>query len=1377
MKKKSQKFTSFVSRTQYVNYQDTSHIVSEFNHSVRLYKRFVVALNGGDDELAAKKLREAGTILFQVCEWSLKNYLHRRFAEMEKEGSMTSVQQERKTDNLQARTTNISTLMSDFEMFSFPKHVTYGIIPQYVLNGAQEVNNKAKHNASVPDPNMYRKALNEIRKIISNYVAQNAELDLIEDTVFGESKAWYELMEETSDFSEAYSYILVTKRTQGINYKGLFSLKWNLIIDFDPSSDIDGMQYMYTQSTGISPWLRMLNQVDAQKKLPPSNIPYWVIANGISDNPDTISELHKWKNKQGKYLSQLLERYHADDTRPAIVIMYPVDNEKAVEKIVDSFNDAYDAGDDVEIIALSAQSDFVDIDAENFKVSALSIEGFCDNLSKKYEDQQFVNGLIRHEIPGSNGARYDIEDAFFAELQDSFEVVFHDIALSEENDVTKTNRISFYRGENPISWYGIKESFDVVRNNKDSIISALAEDISDRGRLLRHVYYEPGVGGTTLMRRVAWECRDMCPCLILTKKNEQTSRNIQKIYDMTHLPILIFADNNVIDIEDIKSMQIELKRMGFAFVICYFERKLRGLSVGKTSAITIVEAFSRADARDMQSRLNDYITDNNVKKHIQEIIDDDHSMERSPFIMSMYTFDEDFKGTKPYIGNFLSKMNDTSKKIVFALALADYGNVSIDIQYFIDLFDDDSIDSFLIDQLSGVNELVKVEVRNRKKYLKIKYHLFAEEILRQLSGGRESEEIIFLNLVDDILTFIDDSRKNRFVINQDNLNVLRGLFITRIADEDSNKPVFSPLISKLKDEHRTVLGGSYDTSSDAIIRIFKKLVDVYPEEPHFTAHLARYYFYIDQNFEKGFENIDKAIELSDAVSNTVDSLLYHMKAMGYSSMITNSIIPAISKNLRNGYTEDSDTLLLELEDAATEAFKYFKIVREANIGIAGHVSEINLCIHIANLAKNMMEETEDFSAYLMSDNGEWAMKYVARANDLWGECSELITENDDVKDLEIRLNILTANLENSIQLWENYVKNSEGKVRTNARRLLARAYEKKNRVEFNSDQMQQNLKRIIELMEDNMAEETQQSGNIRIWFDAIKQLRNVDQDSIIMDALIKLNRWIALTDSVDAHYYRFVLKFIQAINGSDSAEHELPSLLRELKSRSINLYNRTTPRHWLTRSAEGLGALVSNTRERRSAVSEEEMAKEMLLLIGRISNNYVNDSHAYLTYRGVEVYFNPSSTKGEIDSSKIHQRVKFGVGFSYDGPRAYNTSIRLLGKDEYMEEVRPLTTGMLVKCEVVKNVSFFTQVRIIGYDIDGCIHISEYSDKYNDNQRPKNGTVLDVKPLNEKYDEKKGKNIWMATMDIGNAPDTESDTPTDFASKIKALNLKYDKID
>lgn len=517
MKKKSQKFTSFVSRTQYVNYRDTQEVVNGFNHSVRLYKRFDSALSGGDDQLAAKKLREAATTLFQVCEWALKNYLHKRYAELEKAGEWSSNLRQIKTDNLQARTTNLATLMDDFTEYSAPKYRTIGIIPQYILTAAEEVNNLPKHNATVPDPNKYRKALNEIRKIINSYVAPEAELDLLEDTIFGADKAWYEIMEETSDFSEAYSYILVTKRSEGLNYKGLFSLKWDMVIDFDPSTDADGLQFMYKQCTGINPWIRMLDKVDSQKRMPTSNMPYWVMANGSVDDPESIVELHKWKNRQGKYLSTLLEKFHTDDSRPAIVIMYPVANEKAVEKIVDSFNDAYDAGEDVEIIALSSETDFVDIDTDNFKISALSIEDFCNNLGKVFEDENFVSGLIRHEIPMAPEGTCLLEDAFFTELQDSFEVIYQDIALSEENDVLKTNKINFYRGENCISWYGIKENFDVIRKEKEIIISALTEDIKDHGRLLRYVYYEPGVGGTTLMRRVAWEFREKCPCLILTK--------------------------------------------------------------------------------------------------------------------------------------------------------------------------------------------------------------------------------------------------------------------------------------------------------------------------------------------------------------------------------------------------------------------------------------------------------------------------------------------------------------------------------------------------------------------------------------------------------------------------------------------------------------------------------------------------------------------------------------------------------------------------------------------------------------------------------------------------------------------------------------------
>ena len=36
----------------------------------------------------------------------------------------------------------------------------------------------------------------------------------------------------------------------------------------------------------------------------------------------------------------------------------------------------------------------------------------------------------------------------------------------------------------------------------------------------------------------------------------------------------------------------------------------------------------------------------------------------------------------------------------------------------------------------------------------------------------------------------------------------------------------------------------------------------------------------------------------------------------------------------------------KIKEDSDQAFKYFKLVRERNIGVAGHVSEINLCLTI-----------------------------------------------------------------------------------------------------------------------------------------------------------------------------------------------------------------------------------------------------------------------------------------------------------------------------------------------------------------------------------------------------------------------------------------------
>ena len=1376
-KKKTDRYAQFKNRTNSSNYRDSKAVIDQFNKSVREYKRFSEVFNGGDEDLAASKLHDAGTDLYMCCEWALKNYLFRRYNEQLKLGEIPPHAREYKINGLSAKTATIKYLLEELEDIGIPSPNNIGINVSRIVHNAKVVNNRPKHERTIPDPKLYKESLNEIRRIVKSYVDENAGLELIDDSLYGNGDSWYEILEDTSDFNSAYSYVLITKRIDSLDVSGLFSQKWDLVIDMDPDSEISGLVNRYTNLTGINPRIRLLDGVNSRKKFSFSHIPYWVMANGTSDAPETIVDSKKWGGAHGKYLTTLLEEFHKEYTKPIKAFVYPFDSEKNMQKVVDAFNDVYDSGEEVDFIVLSAEEEYNSIDDENFKIYGLSFEDFSENLDLYNRDNQFIGGIIKHEFPAERGKRILIDESFSTELEDSFDAVYIDIDREDENEPDKCSQSIFYKGIQEISWYGLREHFDVMLPDQKVIEDKINQDMKDRGRLLGKVYYVPGIGGTTLMRRLAWEYRESYPTLILNRLNEQTGKNLQKIYDLTHSPILVFADNNRIEFEEVKNLQIELKKMGFAFVICYFERKLKGIKDNNGgSTYTIVHDFGAREARQMLRKLQAIIDDENQKKTLDEYVEcTNDSMDRLPFVLSMYAFEKDFKGIKPFIANFLEKMNDQSKKILFALAIADYGNVSIDTQYFMDLFDDESADQFLLEDSPGINELVREEDNSGKSRIRLRHHLFGEEILKQLSNGRESVEITFINLVDYILEFIEDSRSNRFNINYDTLNLLRNLFITRKADVDSERPAFSLLITKLRDEHRTIFGSGYDPSTDAIVRIFNKLVEVYPEEPHFTAHLARFYFYIDKNYDKGFHNINAAIELSETENGHVDPLLYHMKAMGYSSRITNVYSIELIRNKREDPNYDLTDIRTKIQEDAENAFKYFKLVRDSNIGVAGHVSDINLCIHIANLAKNLLEDEQDFTEYLASNNGRWAMIYIDRAETLWEECKQVASDSvyEDLDGIEERLRALTASLEDSIAIWKRYIENAGNKNCGQARRILARSYMKAAENVKGIEAKKEYYTQVIDLMESNIAEDSYHVGNIRIWFDSIKQIDEDNQDELIQDAIIKLNRWVNITDSVEAHYYRFILKFIQATNGSTLAERELPKLLRELKQKSASKYNRTVPRHWLFKTGNGLNSLIRNNRNRKDAIPEDEMASQMLLLVGRVSNNYVNDSHAYINWRGVEIYFNPSATKGEISKANIGQRVKFGIGFSYDGPRAYNSSIKLLGIDESIEAKRTIESGIVVKCEVTRNVGYYVQVRLIEFSEIGSIHISELMEPYSANNRPQPGTIIEGKVLNKRFDNARHREVWSITMNTKNAEDDYiEETAMARALRLSGITLK-----
>ena len=591
------------------------------------------------------------------------------------------------------------------------------------------------------------------------------------------------------------------------------------------------------------------------------------------------------------------------------------------------------------------------------------------------------------------------------------------------------------------------------------------------------------------------------------------------------------------------------------------------------------------------------------------------------------------------------------------------------------------------------------------------------------------------------------------------------------ADSDSQKPIFAPIIQNIIDTN-TCLGILSQKGQNAISIIFHKLVEIYPEDSHFRAHLARYLCYIEKAYKPAIDLLNEAIEIDADSSSAQDPLLLHMKAMVYSAYITQKVIPEIKKQHQfephGSDIEDED--FNELKANLKTAQELFDNVRKMDSGIAGHISDIKLCLSIIDLGKAL--DGTDTATFLEEHRNDWYLDLVDHANNLFEDCKELKDELDDedkerIEDIDRQLKTIREGIPATIAMYTQYLNESPDYRRPYIRRYLARAYAEQT-LQSNS---QDDWKYIAELMTDNMREDPSNSCNIRVWFNAILHIKSANPEEMLRQAIIRLNEWVTISDNVEAHFYRYVLTFIQAIEGITDAESRLPGYLLKLKALSNNMLNRTSFHYWLGKSGSGIERLIPDKKFPRNDVAK---AKNMLeYLRGRISPKYKNETHAYITAYKTDIFFSPDATDQKLNVNNVNAPVTFGIGFSFDGPRAYNSSVELNLGDESVEKVKldPLGYGVHVKCEVLKNnqVNYIT-VRILGYNVEGGIETKCLTEPFSDLKRPGIGQVLDAMILNEKRVISRGgtyRPVWALTL----KSETQSDETKE--STFKQQLRKY----
>lgn len=1380
-KKNKNKHEQFRQNTKGNDYTNTAGVVDALIAAVNDFKSFELLESGGDTEAAVQKLTASGTRAYQTMEHAYKNYIHRHYEGLFQENKIGWAEMNRETQFEEVgRFYTHSDLKRKFCQIVKNPQADLDLI----LRGAPVSNNGPKHDGKTPDPQELREQLGEMIKFFRAHLDANAEYPSLADSFAGEQHAWQELYEMAGSFGSEYQYLLIAPPLldPDKDLSALFSVNWDLVVDFDPSSDLNGIRSVYLREKGISSNIRTLAASEKNKKFQQTTYPQWVMANGFADKTDSVKgNFRAWHNAYGQHFKNVLTKFREVYPKYLKIVVLPGVEESYLKDLMAACDEVFYQEDmeetfGVDFLLLEGGHTCLGVDYDFVRRSDLTLDDFLRGIRGDVKHRAGSEGI--KTMPGVTAAEGLSRD-LCAKLENFCQPVYIGIEKMEpEMDVW-----DFYRARRPISWTELANGKDLQRSiYSTGIYGKLVDMLQEHPRLLYDIVYKPGYGGSTMLRRIAWDFHTHYPTLLMLRYEEDDAACLRQLYEKTKLPFLILVDSNFMSRTEAQLIRRDLRSDNINHIVLFMRRRYQANEVKEKSEILNIPSLghSSGEVERMVDILLPYVTSDSCKTKLLRYRDEaDSAEEYSPFYFALSAFDEDFLGIPRYVHNYLSQLSPQLKEYLVFIALADYINRPLDVQFFVGHLRNDKAEDFLNRHLA-FRALVSFFDIKGQRFCKIKHSAFATEILRQYTSdysAEGSQSINFQKLRDPVLHFIEYSRSSANSVNANLTGFLREMLITRREDTDTFRPKFADLISKI---------GGYDPvtkkcaqhGQEAMGSIFHKLADVYPDDAHFNAHLARYLCYVERSYDEAVRILDNAMDSGDDRTQN-DPLLLHMKAMVYVARITNELIPKIKSDSNKTESEKATRPLMdELIRDCNRAQTIFAEVRKLHSGLAGHISDIQLCISIIDLKKGL--EQVDTAQFWKNHPSDWYMELGDHANALYDVCEERSAdlEGDDqerVESLKGPMLVIREGIEESIKWYQAYLEKAPAEKRPYVRRHLARACAERNK----KQNSQKEWRYIADLMEENMREEPDNEANIRTWFNAVLHIRGKDPDEMLRQAIIRLNEWIAISeDNIDAHFFRYILTYVQAVEGSSAAEDYLKSYLPRLKNMAGRLEHRTTIRYWLGNTGRGMERLIHKNDFRTS--DPEWAISKLQMLRGRV-DLYHSDVHAYIKAYKSDIFFTPFSSAGQITQNSLYAQVIFGVGFSYDGPRAYNASVKLdTGEDGDVVDLRrpELGYGTRVKCRVYANhLRDFINVDILGYPGEkGSIPVDNLAEPYSAENRPAvGGALLEATVLRRKYIDGGTRQVWELTMHPVSYDPEEENTPLKGNKQLQQWMSKFGK--
>ena len=1199
-------------------------IVERFSNAIHDLAEVQKAINIHDEAKKEKCMSDAGEALSQTLEWAL----HRHFLNYKSGGRGSGDPESSTPEMIKNRYLDGST---EGELFS---DTISGERPTvdftYLCNNKGKLTNDKKHAALSLDFEVQKKYASEVAKFIHEYLDDQVQLLTINDLLAPDNDdeiAFYKACNSFSHLDCLYLLLLDRRPMPTADYTNLSRVTWDLVIDLYSASHENGFISNILKANAIP-----YKTISVTDRISEDTFPSYngetpvILANGFSGKA-SYSTSRDWNKSYYPKLAKQLEAFFNLHPEQKVVVVSLVQDAEFVRLLFNCI-DLHARGLTFVIANDTKQkmNTFPEDIAECIYYSGILCRDVNQCIGRFIPTRKKTEGAACYLLPGKDGF-CSFSEKEMRSYQENFEVLYQGIDEGYDE-----NEEDYLNGSSILTWEGAHRQFAALRTKHPQHYVQKVERELSNGARKAMLIHEPGYGGTTVARQIAYDLHTKYPTLILKQyKISSIKTQLEHIYDCTNKPLLVIAEiPQAITTDEFDRLKAQLSSTRPILLLGV----RRGMPSTEKGSLELVVADWGNDVCRLAAKYRPYLkrypepTRTKKEEELNRIVTDPtvEAYMRTPFYIGLLTFEEDFYAMDSYLRKFAKAVsdNESQRKVLVYLSICDVFGTrkTLPEGFFATVFnEDDSKGMFRLEERFNksdgiVGSLLHFDRNNSVRQWQIKHPFFSRKLLPMLLNGAEhAESRKLMNLSGYCKQFITDIANSpyRRMLEE---TVLQQLFIGTKADREGEK--FTRIIMDL------------DVAEQE--DVLNTLHTQFPDNAHFCSHLARFYSSVKKDFGRALELADRSITLSEEP----DAMLYHIKAMCFSHKISSIIEYYRESPVKNPQAEE-DNLNDIIENYLPQAEDNFSLAREYQRDDEKEITYLPNIYMLIKLFDYAIDVRQLSKRTVLGEAMYPYCDWIDRAQSLLESLKQtyVTDETEDYTLCETRLWTSIKEISEAIDLLNSQL--DKGRNTSVIRRQLVRAYINRNSKYKEDRKLNQ---RLMTLMEENIAADPTNEKNYLLWLNVARY-----SDMPLEAVISKMNQWRALNPTKEVIFYSFVFNALKAIQNDSTAAGLAKALLDQCHRYSVSDSIRI--KEWYVSTRLGIKKYKELSADRTE-----------LVRVQGIVTNYKHPGDARILLDcGLEVFFKPS-IKG-ITEAQLNSKVSCFIGFSYDGIRALDDSVTI----------------------------------------------------------------------------------------------------------------------